>query len=129
MHPVAGGGAHGRAILGMRPPQVVITHAAALVVVAHVWVRGRWRVGTRKAGPEYSSGAVHIHFAIHICRRGRKKKTFPALVSLTRVYTQALLSLTECAKNMHQLTARFILWLIVFAFRQCPRRIYSLFPC
>lgn len=127
MHPVAGGGAHGRPILGMRRPQVVIAHAAALVVVAHVWVRGRWRVGTRKAGPEYSSGAIHIHFAIHICRRGRKKKTFPTLVSLTRVSTQALLSLTECEKyastdcKIHTVADSLCV--------QCPRRIYSLFPC
>lgn len=68
VHPVAGRGAHGRTVLRVRPPHIVVAHAAALVVVTHVWVRSCWWVGTRNAGPEYSSGAIHIHFAIHICR-------------------------------------------------------------
>lgn len=91
VHPVAGGGggAHGRAILWVRPPQVVVAHAAALVVVAHVWVRGRRRVGTGKAGAEYSSGAIHIHFAIHICR-SRGEKSVSAQETDSRFRTEAL---------------------------------------
>lgn len=29
-------------------------------------------MGTRHSGPEYSSDAIHIHFAIHICRTHEK---------------------------------------------------------
>lgn len=65
VHPVPRGGAHGWTILRVAPPQVVIAHAA-LVVVAHVWVSGCCWVGTRHTGPVYSSGAIHIHLAIHI---------------------------------------------------------------
>lgn len=63
VHPRA---AHGGPVLRVAAPQVVVARAA-LVVVTHMGVRSCGRVGARHAGPVYSSGAVHIHFAIHIC--------------------------------------------------------------
>lgn len=66
VHPVSRGRAHGRGVLGVpSPPPVVVAHAA-LVVVAHVWVRSSRRVGTGHAGAVYSSGAVHINLTVQI---------------------------------------------------------------
>lgn len=82
MHPVPRRGAHGWTILRVSSPQVVVAHAA-LVVVAHVWVRSCWWVGARHTGPEYSSDAIHIHFAIHILPLLRKTHGGP--VSIKRI--------------------------------------------
>lgn len=82
MHPMRRRVAHSWAILRVPSPQVVITHAA-LVVVGQVWIRGRWWVGTRDTGSEYSSDAIHIHFAIHILPLLRKTHGGP--VSIKRI--------------------------------------------
>lgn len=64
VHPMPRGRAHAWTVLRV---VVVIAHVA-LVAAAHVWVRSRRRrVGTRHARPKYSSDAIHIHFAVHIC--------------------------------------------------------------
>lgn len=82
MHPVPRRVAHGWTVLRVTSPQVVVAHAA-LVVVAHVWVRSRWWVGTRHPGPEFSSDAIHIHFAIHILPLLRKTHGGP--ISIKRI--------------------------------------------
>lgn len=48
-----------RTVLRMPSPQVVIT-TAGLMVVAQMWVRSCWLLGTRHTRSNYSSDAIHI---------------------------------------------------------------------
>lgn len=59
------GRAHGRVVLRLTP-HVLISNAARVVMVAHMRVRGRGRVGARLATSTCSSDAIHIHIAIQV---------------------------------------------------------------